>query len=520
MFIEIFLTLFYTILLLYFIRKMPFFSLPGIRPEAVTGVFVLKICFGILVWLLYTFYYTDRSTADIYKYFDDSAVFMKAFKENKSVFFKMLLNLDSNNPETVHYYKQLNYWSTEKWSFFYQGNSFIILFNVLIRFFSFGHFNVHTVFMCFVSFVGLTGIYRFFEHALQKEKKLLFAAIFLLPSVLFWGSGVLKEGLILFGIGMTLFSLQTIYSMLRENKKKSPVIYLFFFICLLAIYITAISKFYILLSLGVSLIALAITRFTKPRFSLLKFAATWTVFFILIANIQLLIPQINALKLIATKQKDFINLANGGVYLVNQNNNNNIVYLNNDQRRCMDYVYSDSTMVRIKAGTNYMYWNDWYLKDTLYTENSQDTNRYEILHNIQPSGSKINIPRLQANWKSFLMNIPTALYNAVLRPFPGESFSPLVLSASLENFFLLLTFIICVIYHKPKARIAWPTVYLCISFILLLCIIIGLTTPIVGAMVRYKMPILPFIMIAALLIVDVEKLAKKFPKLNKIISTA
>jgi hypothetical protein len=53
--------------------------------------------------------------------------------------------------------------------------------------------------------------------------------------------------------------------------------------------------------------------------------------------------------------------------------------------------------------------------------------------------------------------------------------------------------------------------------VLLLFVLIGLTTPILGAMVRYKIPGLPFLLIVFLLMLDKEKLLNKFPGLKKII---
>ena len=45
-----------------------------------------------------------------------------------------------------------------------------------------------------------------------------------------------------------------------------------------------------------------------------------------------------------------------------------------------------------------------------------------------------------------------------------------------------------------------------LAFSLFLLTIIGLTTPILGAIVRYKIPALPFLILVALLFLDVQKL--------------
>ena len=48
--------------------------------------------------------------------------------------------------------------------------------------------------------------------------------------------------------------------------------------------------------------------------------------------------------------------------------------------------------------------------------------------------------------------------------------------------------------------------YFCACFVILLFTLIGLTTPILGAAVRYKIPAIPFLVIAFLFILDKQKL--------------
>ena len=44
------------------------------------------------------------------------------------------------------------------------------------------------------------------------------------------------------------------------------------------------------------------------------------------------------------------------------------------------------------------------------------------------------------------------------------------------------------------------------SFVLLLALVIGWTVPVVGALVRYRVPLLPFVGLLALLLVDARRL--------------
>ena len=50
-----------------------------------------------------------------------------------------------------------------------------------------------------------------------------------------------------------------------------------------------------------------------------------------------------------------------------------------------------------------------------------------------------------------------------------------------------------------------------IGAFVLLALLIGWTVPVVGALVRYRIPLLPFVGFAALLLVDASKLPRWFP---------
>src|SRR6185295_14228476 len=62
--------------------------------------------------------------------------------------------------------------------------------------------------MSFLSFTGLVYIYKLFFPYLKRIPVILLIACFLFPSVLFWSSTVLKEGIIFLGLGLLLYHSQ------------------------------------------------------------------------------------------------------------------------------------------------------------------------------------------------------------------------------------------------------------------------------------------------------------------------
>ena len=136
---------------------------------------------------------------------------------------------------------------------------------------------------------------------------------------------------------------------------------------------------------------------------------------------------------------------------------------------------------------------------------------------IEKAGSYIELGELDNTLYSFLKNSPKGIINVLFRPHLLDSRSPIVLLAALENLiFILLIFLTVFFFKKPHDQ-QKPILYFSISFVLLLALLIGLVVPVLGAIVRYKVPMLPFYAIIFLILIDKEKLIKKLPFLKILI---
>jgi hypothetical protein len=413
---------------------LPFFKLEGLPRNALLFVFLIKIAAGVAMYLVYTYIYTDRSTADIFKYFDDSKVMYDALYHKPVDFFRMITGIDNDTPYYANYYNKMNYWYRVYESNIYNDSHTIIRFNALLRLFSFGYYNVHTVFMCFFSLAGLTAVYRFFAKWMQERRREIFIAVFLLPSVLFWGSGVLKEGLLFFGLGMFIWHTELL--LVKKHWLWSVIVILFSLILLMY------TKFYIIIVLFPLMIAYAWVRLSGMRRSLLKFALVTLVALIVGLNIHLIFPGYDFVGILVQKQHDFINLARS----VN-------------------------------------------------------------------SGSLISMKPLENSIWSLLLNSPRALYNSLFRPWFFEGGSILTLVAGFENLLIVILMIITAVYFKiPSANrhLLWLSLF----FSLGILVLTGLTTPVMGAIVRYKVPALPFLLVVFIVLTDHEKLHRHLSRLK------
>jgi hypothetical protein len=87
----------------------------------------------------------------------------------------------------------------------------------------------------------------------------------------------------------------------------------------------------------------------------------------------------------------------------------------------------------------------------------------------------------------------------------------------MENLFIICILVLSVFFRKKVGTREWKFVVFCLTFSIILFLIIGLTTPIIGAIVRYKIPAIPFLMIAALMFFDSQKLPNSISQNNMLL---
>jgi hypothetical protein len=496
------LAILYAALFIFLIKRLSFFQVDGISRNAFTAAFIVKILFGVIFWAIYSFNGHYQGKADALLYFDDGKEIYNVLFKNPVDYVKILFG--SDDPTLFHYLKNTGNWSKTYNQGIYNESRTIIRFNAIIDIFSFGNYHVHTVFMCFLSLTGLAGIFKFFLLYLENKKKELFVLIFFIPSVLFWGSGVLKEGLVLFTMGMLLYHFQR-----SLNTKFSPL-------RLIAILVFAgllcITKAYIFLIFIPILIAHAWIVKTDNRKPALKYLLVFALF----SSITLLQKKIDIPFMLMDKQRQSIFMSSGGSYL-GIPEKDKFIYIPPEFKNRIIRLKDKPGYCKIVPGVSYVSWYFEEYNDSAYVQHSTDTTTYWVYFDLDQSGSKIEIPFLYPSYSSILKNAPIAFIDTAFRPHIFEARNPMILMSAVENLFILLFMFLCLCFPTKKIQNI-HILYLCISFAVLLFVLIGLTTPILGATVRYKIPALPFFLIIFLMILDKEKLLNKFPFLKKFIA--
>jgi hypothetical protein len=502
---EILLSAAYIVLFLWLISRISFFRANGLSPRVLGGIFLLKVFSGVGLWAIYTYYYKDRSTADIFKYFDDSKIMFDALHTHPADYFRMLFGIGNDTPPFDTYYVRMHNWARLYESNLYNDSHTIIRLNALLRLFSFGGYQVHSIFLCFFSLVGLVALYRSFEPFLPGRRKWLLIAIFLMPSVLFWGSGVLKEGLLFLGLGLLVFNWFRIF---RIGPSILSVVLVIFSILLLLT-----TKFYVLVSITPGLIYMAWMLRSAGRRTFLKFSIVMVCYAGLGLGVKYFIPAYDPLQVLAIKQHDFTSLARGGALI---RTDTAMVFLSLEQRQHDLLEIDHSKTYTIRQGTPFAYWHDYNSsEDTLFGKQDGPSAVFRMETDLPRSGSFIPMPPLEPTISSFLRNTPQALVNSFLRPFPTEARGPLLFMPTLEIGGYLIFIFLCLFFRRKNPSHTEYALF-CLSFVFILFLITGLTTPVLGALVRYKVPGLPFLLISFLFILDEGAMEKRIPFIKRI----
>ncbi len=289
---------------------MRFFTNSGMRFRTITFLFLLKIIAGVGLTLVYTYYYTDRSTSDIYKYFDDGKVVYNVLKEDPIAYLKLVSGVGANDTTLLPYLDDTKNWHEQsadwlnlmsvKNTNYFNSNRLVTRFNAMVMLFSQGYIYVHVVFMCFLALLGSIGLYRALMAFYKEKENILLAIIFLLPAVLFWQSGVLKEGLLIFFTGLFIFHFFAFFQ--TKDWVNAVCALLFFFFIVLC-------KYYVAVAMLPGIVAYKWQGLTGGRNASYKFAYTFIGIMLAVVIALYALPQYNPLNTLTDKRSEAIKSA-------------------------------------------------------------------------------------------------------------------------------------------------------------------------------------------------------------------
>ena len=161
---------------------------------------VIKLIGGICVVLIYNFYYNGGDTTT---YYTDGVIMINLLFDRPSHFFDVLFTgVDS---ETEYYYFFDRFTGYPQYTLD-KGTFFVVRLTCLLVLISFKSLMVTTILLAWLSYFGIWKLYQVFVTEFPEIDKELAIAVLFIPSVFFWGSGLLKDTITLCAIGFFIYS--------------------------------------------------------------------------------------------------------------------------------------------------------------------------------------------------------------------------------------------------------------------------------------------------------------------------
>lgn len=405
----------------------------------------LKLAGGMFFALIYTMYYQGGDTTSYYEcalayvnlLFEDGGKFITAFLGDGSVEIKSLFSSKTGSP--------MGY------MFFDDKTRTVIKLCVPFILIGGKSYFIATFFLALATFGGLWRLYRMFLSHFPSYKRNLAIGILFMPSVVFWGSGLLKDS---FTLAATCYFIVATNGFINKKQKIWSIIGM--------------------------ILSGAVILAVKPYILLILFPGTLVWYFY--KRIQ------------SIKNAYFRYILVPGIYVL-----------------IVGGSYGILTGLGDRLGK---FAPDKAIQTAAVIQNDLKQDYYE--------GASFDIGTIEPTFFGVVKKFPPAVIAGLYRPFFWESRNAVMMLSGLENLFILSLTLYVFFAVRPRVTLGLikqnPLLLYCIVFTLLFAFMIGVTTSNFGALVRFKIPLIPLYM-ASLAVVysyvsEQRKLLKR-PSLRK-----
>ena len=399
-----------------------------IRPYATTltnrkyflPALTIKFLGAIMLGMIYQFYYSGGDTFNYWQY--GSRWIWEAFLDDPLLGLQLIFTSGENLPEAYIYTSRI-------WYFGDSHSYLIVRIAAFFDLFTFHTYGATALFFAVFSFSGLWAMYSALDRKYPNTRWLhLFLFI---PTVFFWGSGILKDTITLGALGWLTYACINIIEFRQRNVLQ-------WMIGLLAAYIIFNIKIYILICF---IPTIFIWLFLKNS-----------------RQIKNVVVRVLVLPLL------FLFFGLIGYASLNQIASQSSKYnLDNIAKRAAINAYD------IRYG-----WGARTGGDGGY-----------------------DLGELDGSWQSMVTKMPMAINVSLFRPYLWEVRNPLMLLSALESSFFLGWTLWLIFWKKTFFTIFKdPFLVFCLAFALLFAFAVGVSTFNFGSLMRYKIPLIPFYMVA------------------------
>jgi hypothetical protein len=280
---------FYLVIATILIIRIPFIKKTGLSSKTIAGLFLLKIFAALSIgWLTHQYYPVN----DYWLLNENGLVEYDLLMHHPHEFLTNIFRSPYQNGYDGFFNAVGSYWNDLRYNI-------ILKLLAVCNVFSRGNYYINSIFFNFFGFFGSVALCHVFADVYKNKKWAVLAGCFLLPSTLYFCSGIGKDLIVFTMLGLFCYTLY--FSVKRAfNTRRSLVIIISMVIILLMRNFVAVS----LIPVSIAFI-ISIKKRINP---LATFVATYAVIFLSVLLSQVIKPSSQPLKIITQRQRDFLNI--------------------------------------------------------------------------------------------------------------------------------------------------------------------------------------------------------------------
>lgn len=458
--------------LVFIIGLFILFKLPtdGLKKTDLMLGWGIKLFFGWVFMVVYSNYYgLGAMTVDWEEFIHDSIEVRNVAHVSVWDYLRILVGFD-NQADVVRYFQNTNHWSAGDLTLLNDSRN-VLRVNSLIVFFSGGKLMVHIMVFSFISLLGFRDLYLGLKNHVRISERWLWLFLIALPSVGFWSTTILKEPLMI--VGFCLLLRIALGCLTRKQLIIRLVLGVGLMICF---------KPYVLLCF-IGLFILYVIGYRKYS---IPVSLSFPILLLTGILLLLMLPttQQKMVHHLTRKQFDFINVGKGGTHLLADSCYYLVLGYNNKalERKGGDSVGVNRPIIakRINLGMSYPF------DDVLLKPNDGP---WPIAFIGDSCGSFIDLTPINNSYLQLLKNTPEAFVNGAFRPFFGDPGGRLKYLNMIETIFLFGWLCFSLLrFWKVLSAEQQQLIWFLLFFAVLLFILIGWITPVLGAIARYRVP--------------------------------
>lgn len=414
-----------------------------IRPYVTDGInrryffpaLTVKIIGALAIGFIYQFYYTGGDTYNYHTH--GSRHIWEAIMDSPQG-----LNLIFGGDVTglYEYYSKIVFYGDP-------ASFFIVRIAAFFDLITFSSYSGTAVLFAVVSFVGMWMFFNAFYEQFPHLHRWIAVAAFFVPSVFFWGSGLLKDTITLACLGAMMLAMKRI--LIDKNFKMGSILLLI----ISAYALFSIKKYILLCFLPAVILWIYLSNLYRIRSLVLRL---------------LMVPFV------------LVVIAGSGYWAV-------LRVGDSDARYSLSKIPETARITAYDIG----YWTG------------------------RGAGSTYSLGELDGTFSGMFMKAPQAVNVALFRPYLWEVRNPLMAISALECFVLFL-FTLYVLFIRRNVffkMIMDPNVIFCLVFSLTFAFAVGISTYNFGTLSRYRIPMMPFYVMALALMFNYSKRERKLAEL-------